>query len=52
MFLLAQRNAFSAKQDYLNAQYDYLLNVLRLKAAVGQLGEKDLVELNSWLTYQ
>ncbi|MBP1495940.1 TolC family outer membrane protein [Acinetobacter nosocomialis] len=50
--LLAQRNAFSAKQDYLNAQYDYLLNVLRLKAAVGQLGEKDLVELNSWLTYQ
>lgn len=38
--LLAQRNAFSAKQDYLNAQYDYLLNVLRLKAAVGQLGEK------------
>ncbi|WP_272480733.1 hypothetical protein, partial [Acinetobacter nosocomialis] len=23
-----------------------------LKAAVGQLGEKDLVELNSWLTYQ
>ncbi|EPK4738397.1 hypothetical protein, partial [Acinetobacter baumannii] len=26
--------------------------VLRLKAAVGQLGEKDLVELNSWLTYQ
>ncbi|WP_228127954.1 hypothetical protein, partial [Acinetobacter baumannii] len=24
----------------------------RLKAAVGQLGEKDLVELNSWLTYQ
>lgn len=38
--LLAQRNAFSAKQDYLNAQYDYLLNVLRLKAAVGQLEKK------------
>ena len=47
--LLAQRNAFSAKQDYLNAQYDYLINVLKLKAAVGQLTEQDLVELNAWL---
>lgn len=47
--LLAQRNAFSAKQDYLNAQYDYLVNVLKLKAAVGQLTEQDLAELNAWL---
>jgi outer membrane protein len=47
--LLAQRNAFAAKQDYLNSQYDYLLNVLNLKAAIGQLGEQDLVELNRWL---
>lgn len=47
--LLAQRNAFSAKQDYLNAQYDYLINVLKLKAAVGQLTEQDLDELNAWL---
>lgn len=47
--LLAQRNAFSAKQDYLNAQYDYLVNVLKLKAAVGQLTEQDLDDLNAWL---
>ncbi|CAB1219346.1 TolC family outer membrane protein [Acinetobacter bouvetii] len=47
--LLAQRNAFSAKQDYLNAQYDYLINVLRLKAAVGKLTEQDLQEMNAWL---
>ncbi|SPL69758.1 Outer membrane protein TolC precursor [Acinetobacter stercoris] len=47
--LLAQRNAFSAKQDYVNAQYDYLLNVLKLKASVGQLSEKDLEEMNAWL---
>ncbi len=47
--LLAQRNAFSAKQDYVNAQYDYVLNVLRLKASVGQLTEKDLQEMNAWL---
>ena len=47
--LLAQRNAFTAKQDYLNSQYDYLLNVLNLKAATGQLSEQDLSELNAWL---
>ncbi len=47
--LLAQRNAFSAKQDYLNAQYDYLMNVLRLKAAVGKLTVQDLEQMNAWL---
>jgi len=50
--LLAQRNAFNARQDYLNAQYDYILNVLKLKASVGQLNENDLVELNRWLVYK
>ena len=47
--LLAQRNAFSAKQDYLNAQYDYLINVIRLKAAVGKLTEQDVEAMNAWL---
>ena len=47
--LLAQRNAFAAKQDYLNSQYDYLINVLNLKAAIGQLNEDDLQQLNRWL---
>lgn len=47
--LLAQRNAFSAKQDYLNAKYDYLLHVLQLKAAVGKLSEADLAKMNAWL---
>ena len=47
--LLAQRNAFSAKQEYVNAQYDYLINVLKLKAAVGQLSEEDLVQMNTWM---
>ena len=47
--LLAQRNAFAAKQDYVNAQYDYLLNVLNLKAVSGQLDENDLGEINAWL---
>ncbi len=47
--LLAQRNAFSARQDYVNAQYDYILNVLQLRASSGQLDENDLQQLNAWL---
>ena len=47
--LLAQRNAFSTKTDYLNAKYDYLIHVLQLHAAVGQLTEKELAEMNAWL---
>ena len=47
--LLAQRYAFSAKTDYLNVKYDYLLHVLQLQASVGQLTEKELSELNAWL---
>lgn len=47
--LLAQRNAFSAKTDYLQSKYDYFMHVLQLKAAVGQLNEQDILELNAWL---
>ena len=47
--LLAQRNAFASKQDYVNAQYDYVLNVLRLKASVGQLTEQEIEQMNTWL---
>lgn len=50
--LLAQRNAFSTKQEYVNAQYDYVLNVLRLKASVGQLNESELAQMNAWLVYK
>ena len=41
--------AFSAKQDYVNAKYDYLINVLHLKASVGKLTEQDIQEMNAWL---
>lgn len=47
--LLAQRNAFATRQEYVHAQYDYLLNVLRLKAASGVLSEQDLIDMNAWL---
>lgn len=47
--LLAQRNAYAAQQDYVNAQYDYILSALRLKAQAGQLSEQDLIDFNQWL---
>ena len=47
--LLAQRNAFATRLDYVNAQYDYVLNMLRLKASVGQLNEQELSQINAWL---
>lgn len=50
--LLAQRNAFSTQQELVNAQYDYVLNVLRLKASVGQLNEDEITRMNAWLIYK
>lgn len=47
--LNAQRELYSAQRDYARARYDYLLNVLRLKNAAGQLGQKDLAEIDALL---
>ena len=47
--LLAQRSAFVARRDFIAARYAYVLNVLRLRAAAGQLTANDLAEINSWL---
>lgn len=49
--LLAQRNAFAARRDAVNSRYDYVINVIRLRAAAGQLSANDLAEINQWLTY-
>lgn len=48
--LLALRNTFSARRDYTTARYDFLLNTLRLKEAVGTLSESDLASLSQILT--
>ncbi|MBF0184831.1 MAG: TolC family outer membrane protein [Magnetococcales bacterium] len=45
----AYRLFFSAKRDYLQARYDYLVNRLRLKQAVGSLNRTDLEDLGSLL---
>ncbi len=47
--LLALKETFRAKRDYSRARYDYLLNTLNLKQAVGTLSADDLVQIDGWL---
>jgi outer membrane protein len=47
--LNAQRELYRAQRDYSRSRYDYLLNVLRLKQAAGQLAVKDLNEIDNLL---
>jgi outer membrane protein len=46
----ARRRLFEAQTNYARSRYDYIINVLRLKQAAGTLEQKDLAEVNSWLT--
>ena len=45
----AQRDLLAAQRDYARARYDYILNTLRLKQAVGILNVQDLEGINNWL---
>ena len=45
----AERDLFQTKQEYAKSQYDYILNSLKLKMAVGLLREGDIKTVNSWL---
>lgn len=47
--LNAQQQMFSTRRDLYQAQYNYLMSHLRLKAAVGSLAEADLVRVNQAL---
>ncbi len=47
--LIALQETFLAKRDYSRARYDYLLNTLNLKQAVGTLSIDDLVQIDGWL---
>jgi outer membrane protein len=47
--LNAQQQLFSTRRDLAQATYNYLLSLLRLKAAVGTLSEEDFVKINTWL---
>ncbi|MFN7085191.1 MAG: TolC family outer membrane protein [Burkholderiales bacterium] len=50
--LNAQQQLFSTRRDLAQATYAYVLSLLKLKAAVGRLGEDDLAQVNAWLERQ
>ena len=45
----AERDLYLGKRDYAQARYDYILNIIRLKQAVGTLSQADVVMVSSWL---
>lgn len=47
--LNAQQQLFSAKRDLLQARYNYLVNIIRLKSASGVVSESDLMDINQQL---
>lgn len=47
--LNAQRSLFAAKRDFASAKYDYIINTLRLKQAVGDINAEAIEELDDWL---
>jgi len=47
--LNAQQQLYAAQRNYFQSRYNYLLSVLRLKAAAGRLGTTDLAEIDGLL---
>jgi len=48
--LNTQQNVFQARRDLAQSYFNYLIGVLRLKAAIGTLSEQDLEDINRRLT--
>ena len=48
--LTALRNVFSARRDYSQTRYTYLLNTLKLRQAAGTLSEQDVASMNAIMT--
>lgn len=47
--LNAEQQYFSARRDLLQARYNYLVNIIRLKASSGLIAEADLADINQQL---
>ena len=43
----AQKRLFQAQRDYASSRYEYIISMLRLKASVGSLNPKDLINISS-----
>ncbi len=48
--LSAQRNLYTAKRDFANARFDYIVSLFELKKAAGTLTPADISALNEWTT--
>jgi outer membrane protein len=48
--LNAEQAYFTALGDYANARFDYVIDSLKIKQAVGSLSPQDLIDLNKWLS--
>ena len=48
--LNARRLLVQAETDYANSRYDYIVSVLQLRLAAGNLDRAQLTEINNWLT--
>jgi len=48
--LNARRLLVQAQTDYASARYEYIVSVLQLRLAAGNLDRTQLTELNNWLT--
>ena len=48
--LNARRNLVQAQTDYAGSRYDYIVSVLQLRLAAGNLDRAQLKEINVWLT--
>lgn len=50
--LLSTRNLYEAKRNLASARYTYILSMMQLKQAAGNLSEQDLLAVNQALTNQ
>ncbi len=47
--LASRRTLVQAQTDYARSRYDYILNVIQLRLAAGNLDPKTVAEVNQWL---
>src|SRR5262249_14399019 len=47
--LAARQKLVQAQTDYANSRYDYILNVIQLRLASGNLDQATVSEINQWL---
>ncbi|MFK8068159.1 MAG: TolC family outer membrane protein [Gammaproteobacteria bacterium] len=50
--ITAEQEFFRARKDYSQARYEYILDTLRLKQALGKLSPEDIKQVNSLLSNQ